>query len=329
LVSETENGSGGGTWQRFPVRRIEDLRNAVLGGRLETMQLSGPPLRGSLAFSARSGIVISTGIIGGMVGLRGVLARDAVTLLLCLTPGHGSRLWFDTIRQGDTAAVPPDCEVDAIFSPHTAYVAVTLAQDRLRNEVTRSGQRIDPTAFGSARCRGARVRPPKLEEITRQVALIHRAAFHEVQPGFGSALPGLLLGQLASPETAAEVSGPGRRAEVIGTARDYIHGNLAAPIRTSDLVRATGASARTIHRSFREILHDTPQGYVRRARLHAVRRDLLSQWETTGGIGEAAARWGSASDPGRLAARYLALFGETPSETLAAAREQARRREWM
>ena len=329
MVSETANGSGGGTWQRFPVRRIEDLRNAVLGAELETMQLSGPPLRGSLAFSASRGIVISTGVIGGMVGLRGVLARDAVTLLLCLTPGHGSRLWLDTIRQGDTAAVLPDCEVDAIFSPRTAYVAVTLAQDRLRNEVTRSGQRIDPTAFACARSRGARVRPPQLEEVTRQVALIHRAAFHEVQPGFDRAVLALLLGQLASAETAAEVSGPGRRAEVIGKARDYIHGHISEPIRISDLVRATGASARTIHRSFREILEDTPQGYVRRARLHAVRRDLLSQWETAGGIRDAAARWGSASDPGRLAARYRALFGETPSETLAAAREQARGREWM
>lgn len=97
----------------------------------------------------------------------------------------------------------------------------------------------------------------------------------------------------------------------------------------SDLVRTTRASARTIHRSFKEILHDSPQGYVRRARLHAVRRDLLSRGKTTGGISDAAARWGSASDPGRLAARYRALFGEKPSETLVAAREQTCGREWM
>lgn len=260
MVSETANGSDSGTWQRFPVRRIEDLRNAVLGAELETMQLSGPPLRGSLAFSASRGIGISTGVIGGMVGLRGVMARDAVTLLLCLTPGHGSRLWLDNIRQCDTAVVLPDCEIDAIFSPHTAYVAVTIAKDRLRNEVTRSGQRIDPTAFEGARCRGARIRPPKLEDVTRQVALIHRAAFHEVQPGFGRAVLGLFLGQLASAETAAEVSGPGRRAER-SSARHGITFTATSQRR----------SACPISCGRRELRHGPSTGHSRRSSMTARR----------------------------------------------------------
>jgi hypothetical protein len=55
-------------WRRFPVRRIEDLRNAVLGADLEAMQMAGPPPSGSLAFRASRGIVFSTGLIDGKVG---------------------------------------------------------------------------------------------------------------------------------------------------------------------------------------------------------------------------------------------------------------------
>lgn len=316
-------------WRRFPVRRIEDLRNAVLGADLEAMQMAGPPPGGSLAFRASRGIVFSTGLIDGKVGLRGALAEDAVTLMQCLTLGSGSRLWLDEAKVGEAVVVMPRGEFDAIFAGRSAYVAATLTEDRLRSEVAGSGHWGDCGTPGGATIRRNTIPSPDVEEISRQVALIHRSASHAVRPGLGSAILRLLIGRFACSSSTSDTFRSSRKAEIVRQAREYIHENLAAPIRMSDLVLATGVSARTLHRAFKDILEETPQGYVRRARLHRVRRDLVSRRGVICTIGDAAARWGAGSDPGRLAVRYRELFGEKPSMTLATARNRSRQTEWM
>lgn len=57
--------------------------------------------------------------------------------------------------------------------------------------------------------------------------------------------------------------------------------------------------------------------YLRRVRLDLARRDLLSGDATN--VAEVAHRWGFVNQ-GRFAARYRALYGQTPNATLVAAR---------
>lgn len=317
------------TWQRFPVRRIEDLRNAVLGADLEAMQMAGPSPSGSLAFHASRGIVFSTGLIDGKVGLRGALTEDAVTLMLCLTLGSGSRLWHDKAKVCEAVVVMPTGDFDAIFAGRSAYVAATLTEDRLRSEIVRPGYWCDHGTSGRATIRRDTIPSPDVEEIRRQVTLIHRSSSNAVRPGLGSAILRLLIGRFARSSSTSDTFLSSRKAGIVRQARDYIDENLSAPIRMADLVLATGVSARTLHRAFKDILEETPQGYVRRARLHRVRRDLVSWRRLNCTIGDVAARWGAGSDPGRLAVRYRELFGEKPSMTLASARERSHQPEWM
>jgi hypothetical protein len=46
-------------WILVPIRRIEDLGDAVLGAGLEAVQLSRAPVTGSLAFAGGDGVVLS------------------------------------------------------------------------------------------------------------------------------------------------------------------------------------------------------------------------------------------------------------------------------
>ena len=105
------------------------------------------------------------------------------------------------------------------------------------------------------------------------------------------------------------------QARIIQEAREYIRRHLATTISIEDLTTATRTSPRTLFRAFSEVLGDTPRDYVRRLRLHRIRRELLSSDTMT--VSVAAQNWGMAGDLGRLSKNYRNLFGESPSSTLA------------
>jgi transcriptional regulator GlxA family with amidase domain len=108
------------------------------------------------------------------------------------------------------------------------------------------------------------------------------------------------------------------QARIVRDARQYIRKNIARPISLEALTTAAHTSPRTLFRAFSEVLGDTPQNYVRRLRLHRIRRELLSKCETT--VSAAAHHWGIGQDMGRFSRNYRNLFGENPSSTLAQGR---------
>jgi AraC-like DNA-binding protein len=106
-------------------------------------------------------------------------------------------------------------------------------------------------------------------------------------------------------------------------ARRYIGEHLAEPITLDRIAGAVSTSPRTLSRAFVEVLGDTPGDYVRRLRLHRIRRDLVAERQGTRAIATIAAHWGL-QEPGRMSRWYGELFGELPGDTQAAA--LARRR---
>ena len=108
---------------------------------------------------------------------------------------------------------------------------------------------------------------------------------------------------------------PVGQAKIVQDARDYIRRHLTSAISVEDIANATDTSLRTLFRAFSEVLGDTPGDYVRRLRLHRIRRDLLSSNTMT--VSHAAQNWGMAGDLGRLSKNYRELFGESPSSTRA------------
>lgn len=81
-----------------------------------------------------------------------------------------------------------------------------------------------------------------------------------------------------------------------------------------DIADAIGVSDRSLHLGFRRFRNTTPAAYLRRIRLEAV-HDELSLPENELPVHEVAVKWGFAH-MGRFAARYRAVFGVYPSETV-------------
>jgi transcriptional regulator GlxA family with amidase domain len=92
--------------------------------------------------------------------------------------------------------------------------------------------------------------------------------------------------------------------------------HLHRPISIEEMAKASFTSVRSLHRAFRSELGESPASYVRRIRLHRVRRGLATEGEMTCTVTQVAYRNGI-TQLGRMARCYRELFGELPSETLA------------
>lgn len=95
---------------------------------------------------------------------------------------------------------------------------------------------------------------------------------------------------------------------------DYMHANLHLTLTMIDIADAIGVSDRSLQLGFRKFRNTTPAAYLRRIRLEAVHAELsLAQNELP--VHEVAGKWGFAH-MGRFAARYRAMYGVYPSETV-------------
>jgi AraC-like DNA-binding protein len=108
---------------------------------------------------------------------------------------------------------------------------------------------------------------------------------------------------------------------------DYMHANLDAPITLADLVAVAGVPGRTLFQHFRAFKGLPPMRYLRERRLEQTRRALLCA-AADENVTDIAVRWGF-SHMGRFAVEYRRRFGESPSTTLATARNGAVDRRYL
>ena len=107
-----------------------------------------------------------------------------------------------------------------------------------------------------------------------------------------------------------------RHAAIIRRFHRVIEEYLDRPFDMTHLARTVGTSERTLTTCCQEHLGMGPKRYLILRRLHMMRRDLqrAALGETT--VTEIATRYGFWQF-GRLAVAYKAVFGESPSTTLA------------
>lgn len=303
-------------WQRFDIDRIEDLGNAVLGAELEAVQMAGPRVRGSLAFAARDGVIFSTGCIRGTVAVNGLLSRDTITVGVGLTFGPGSRFWLNPVTDGDVAVFLPGEACDVLFAEGSLYLAANLSEERLEEEAARHGLVLDRRAILRTGLHSQPIAPPTLARLQGEVARLHdRYPFVGGESIGGAVLRAAIEHYARLPAGGAGRTEPTGRGEIVHRAREFIRANLDRPISLDALAVAAGTSQRTLARAFLEVLDDTPANYVRRLRLHRIRRDLVRDAASGRSIREIAAAWGI-REPGRMADWYRDLFGEYPHDTL-------------
>jgi AraC-like DNA-binding protein len=102
-------------------------------------------------------------------------------------------------------------------------------------------------------------------------------------------------------------------ARLVRELENYVDAAGGRPVHISELCSVLRVSRRTLHRAFADTLNMGPVGYLRRRRLSAI-QVILKRNDPAIPIADIAFEHGF-SEPGRFAAYYHSLFGETPSET--------------
>jgi AraC-like DNA-binding protein len=303
------------SWQVKPIRHVEDLHDAVLGAGLTPTVMSRKSVTGSLAFSTWNGMLFSSGLLNGKVWLDGTLSENLLTFGTGLILEGRCQHWLHDIEVGTVGVFGPGADHDAIYSGRSLYIGVTLPEDRLLLEAEQRGVIIDPSALRT----GLTNRPVSADPLRRlrnDMLAVHKRTARTGSGRCEETVLNSFLDYFGRPPRVSVGLSPLRGHErIVGHARDWIFGHLDQPIQIDQIAAGAMTSRRTLHRAFLEVLEETPQAYVRRLRLHRIREELATDSEAACTIAVAANQWGMGA-LGRVSARYRALFGELPSETI-------------
>ncbi|KAF1368662.1 HTH-type transcriptional regulator EutR [Yokenella regensburgei] len=102
---------------------------------------------------------------------------------------------------------------------------------------------------------------------------------------------------------------------LLARARETVLENMAEPVTVLTLCNQMHVSRRTLQNAFHTILGIGPNAWLKRIRLNAVRRELVSPWSEHCTVKAAAMQWGF-WHLGQFATDYQHLFAEKPSATL-------------
>jgi AraC-like DNA-binding protein len=141
-------------------------------------------------------------------------------------------------------------------------------------------------------------------------------AHPEAARGLEQALIEAMMVCLGGAETDEDRAAVRQHAVIMRRFHDAIERHLDEPLYISELCKAIGTSLRTLNACCHEHLGMGPKRFLLLRRMNLLRRALGENSRTKTTVTETATRYGFWQF-GRLAVEYKALFGETPSATLA------------
>jgi len=305
-----------GAWQHSAIAGIEDLRAAIWGANLSTLQLGASADLGSLAYAQANGVIYSSGSIHGKVGISGPLSEDSITVGVGLQLPPGSRQWLHEAPTGILAVFMPGDPHDALYAPGSLYAALTVPCARLEELAQDLEVDLDTRKIGGSGIHTGRFEPHAFRELQEIYANLHA----ESGSGPGADAGGRLLSAVIRHFGAGANMPPVRSrtgyGAIVSKARDYIDFELAHPLSVEMIARAAETSMRTLHRAFVTSLGETPYSYVLKLRLQRMRSAIISEADSRETIAAMGNRFGL-TELGRAAHDYRSLYGELPSQTRA------------
>lgn len=247
------------------------------------------------------------------------MPTDSMTIEVGLRCGPGNLQWLRPVQEGSVLSYPAGSEYDSVIDGPVSCLFCTVPEEHLHQTTALIGVPLPSAAFSES-C----LYPVPLEQESAlylnrvHQALVGNGAGERPSPAvLAEALVGVLIHQagLLAQDTGGTQRN-NRYSPIVRRSRDWIEAHLDQKITIDQIAAAAATSRRTLHRAFIDVLGDSPKSYVLQLRLHRIRRELLAKTEAETTVAAVANHW-EISELGRLSARYRALFGEFPSQTLA------------
>jgi AraC-like DNA-binding protein len=287
-------------------------------------ELLGTPV-GSGAFHNRKTFLATPNCIlyqesfASRLKVHGLSPEGMVAFAVAVRPGARTS-WFGRPLHERGLPVTLPGGVEALLEAGQEHIMLLIRKTLLRRHLSAEGYAAleaaalsrllpaDAETLGAlaARLTGLLTRTHRAPEMLRHPAVIGTLET-ELVTGL-SRVPSLTEGEHRAPLSLRR-RGFDRAIECIR------HADLAT-LNTAELCAAAAVSARTLEYAFREELGLSPAAFIRRLRLHALRRALLASALGESTVTELAYHLGF-TQLGRLAGTYRRTFGEAPSATLA------------
>ncbi|WP_425308972.1 AraC family transcriptional regulator [Ammonicoccus fulvus] len=244
------------------------------------------------------------------------------TFYLAQLPLHGSariRFGRDTVTStsGVAAVLSPDDPVDMIWAEGTPQLLCRIDRSALDEEfrLLTGEEPNTPVRFRPVMSVGDRGGRTWMTQLRRSWQLSTKQPSDGAPDGVGDLLTSLLLLQPHNHSALLL-----RAANDVGITRRAMHwmeNRVAEPVSIPEVAAGVGVGVRALQRAFRNELDTTPLAWLKRRRLEIARERLRSARPGSATVTSVAAGVGL-SHLGRFALEYHALFGENPSDTLAA-----------
>ncbi|HNP35360.1 MAG TPA: helix-turn-helix domain-containing protein [Woeseiaceae bacterium] len=302
---------------------VDELNHAVSGSDLELMQLKPGKLEATLRQVTLADFSIDQSIVNQPVRVRGRL--DSQRYCIGLIPQHSRATWSGIpVNKSRLLFFRRGAELNGHVSANynsTSLVVPPHWIESIEQNVQQSGAfefgcdfapvRPDPLRHADL-WRAARAifmpAPPASNVIDRE-----RWLLADIRNCLGAALITLDTAPQKSCYQALAHFSFARRAEA------YMRERISEPVSIDELCVALHVSRRYLEYAFSGAFGTSPSRYLRLLRLNEVRRRLQTPGAATTVTGEAS-NFGF-SHLSQFAVQYKQLFGQSPSATLADARD--------
>lgn len=312
---------------KLQVTDPEMLRGAIQGANLDICQISKRPAPSRIARLTCPNAGFDSLALGPALLSSGAMPEDCYTLVFVIAcPDKGYSLSFEMDHSdGYLGFFPPGRSLDAITPEGYAHAALILPSEVFEAALARHIPDIDDEIL--ARGGAMRVGPDAEAHLRTLVGQVEDAIWNgngalsspRVLDCLQSDLVSGFLGALRSgcddfvqPHSRRLVA----RQRQLRQVRDYVAAHAREPIHLDDLCAAVGLSRRSLEYLFRDFFGLSPIAFLRNQRLTVCHRALLKAIPEPGVVKQAALDSGFWHF-GHFTSDYKALFGETPSETLA------------
>lgn len=242
----------------------------------------------------------------------GATIESGKTLIATVSGRDTPARWFGNDLDGDTLAVSRT-EIDVRTGGPSGFFAITVDEEALQRQYPRvpdaAALLSNIAASGVARNRdgAARLRTG-LQAVFSQRA---------TSPSQVASLIPLLADALDRFEAHAVERSKclNRRFTAVRRCEAYMREHIDSTVTLLHLSEASGMRSRSLINAFEAVTGLSPMDYLKRLRLHGVRRALSRARKAQTRVIDVATAWGF-WHMGHFATDYRAMFGESPSRTL-------------
>lgn len=302
------------------VQGVEDWKQSGLGGDAQVVQLAPGSLTGDIFHVFLEDAAVSVCSINQSVCYRGPVVSDAVNFTACLNVDGNTTQRGVAVKSGDVAIYAGDGERDTLHSGGLyRYFCLAVPRQTLSAFLNiYSPEQLHLLKFTSV----YQPEPDKavlgLQRLEQIFATLQEVAAgnseHFESKVFALSILSSFLTMLPDKGKRKDCSYLSSDRRLVQEVEELMRSDEGAFLCVPSLCEFLRVGRRTLERAFQRTLDVSPVQYLMLYRLCRAREDLVNN---TGNVSTIAMKHGFC-ELGRFAQRYKQLFGEFPSETLAA-----------